>query len=144
MDFCYQEGQFVWCLFPFRERPLKPGPVEHVGYVGGAGRMLRRPHVTVMTLYTTTKVWPETGPLPRGLIAVDGERARRMGQKPFVLDARRIAFLPFSSDFFPRLESADRGVIAEAPPDLRLRIRNTVSELVRRPDLVVRLGPDKD
>jgi hypothetical protein len=35
-----------------------------------------------------------------------------MGQKPFVLDARRLALFPMSKDWFPRLENPDRGPVS--------------------------------
>ncbi len=79
-----QQGDFVWCAFPEREAPLRPGPL-HVGYTlavaavaGGHG---------VMVAYTTSQPW--SGPLPPGVIAFDSEEAASLGQaRAFVLDLR--------------------------------------------------------
>jgi hypothetical protein len=108
-------GRFVWCRFPFSEKPGEPGDKEHIGYIADirrnpAGRLV------VMVLYTTSRQWEDFAPKPLGILSVDLERARAMGQeRPFVLDARRIAFLPVDPAFFPRLSRPDRGIIGVAP-----------------------------
>jgi hypothetical protein len=65
-----------------------------------------------------------------------------MNQKPFVIDARRIAFVPVTEEFFPRLRASDKGVVYEAPKGFKAHIENVLAQLANRPDLVQLLGPD--
>ena len=93
-----QQGDFVWCAFPERETPLRPGPL-HVAYtlaVAAVGS-----GYGVMTAYTTSQTW--AGALPHGVIAFDSAEAAGLGQtRAFVLDLRRLAYLPITVAWFPR------------------------------------------
>jgi len=83
-----RQGDFVWCAFPEREAPLRPGQL-HVAYTlaiaavdGGYG---------VMAAYTTSQIW--VGALPQGVIAFDIAEAAALGQaRAFMLDLRRLAY----------------------------------------------------
>lgn len=133
-----RQGDFVWCAFPEREAPLRPGPL-HVAYVlavvgvaGGHG---------VMAAYTTSQPW--AGTLPQGVIAFDVEAAAGLGQaRAFVLDLRRLAYLPLAAAWFPRVGEAGAGVLARAQKALRDRVNATTTELARRrPETLSRSGP---
>jgi hypothetical protein len=133
-----QQGDFVWCAFPEREAPLRPGPL-HVGYTlavaavaGGHG---------VMVAYTSSQPW--TGSVPPGVIAFDSEEAAGLGQaRAFVLDLRRLAYVPLTATWFPRAGEAGAGVLGRAPKALRDRVNATVTELAkRRPESLSRSGP---
>ncbi len=133
-----QQGDFVWCAFPEREAPLRPGPL-HVAYtlavaavVGGYG---------VMAAYTTSQPW--TGALPQGVIAFDSAEAAGLGQaRAFVLDLRRLAYLPFTAVWFPRVAEEGAGVLGRAPKALRDRVNAMATDLVkRRPETLSRSGP---
>ena len=133
-----QQGDFVWCAFPEREVPLRPGPL-HVAYVlamaavgGGYG---------VMTAYTTSQPW--SGALPHGMIAFDVAEAASLGQaRSFVLDLRRLAYLPLTATWFPRIGEEGAGVLGRAPTALRKRVNAMATELVkRRPETLSRSGP---
>lgn len=52
-------------------------------------------------LYTTTRPFAE--PLPLGVIPIAGQAAEALRQRPFWIDARCIAYLPVTVEFFPRL-----------------------------------------
>ena len=133
-----RQGDFVWCAFPEREAPVRLGPL-HVAYTlamavvgGGHG---------VMTAYTTSQPW--VGALPQGVIAFDGAEAAILGQaRAFVLDLRRMAYLPLTPIWFPRAGEVDAGVLGRAPQALRERVNAMAAELVkRRPESLSRSGP---
>ena len=137
-DPALRQGDFVWCAFPEREAPLRPGPL-HVAYVlavatvgGGHG---------VMAAYTTSQPW--AGALPPGVIAFDGEEAAGLGQtRAFVLDLRRLAYLPLTATWFPRMGETGAGVLGRAPKALRDRANAIATELAkRRPETLSRGGP---
>lgn len=142
MDLPFRPRQFVWCQFPFMEEPLRPGPVEHVGYVADIRRIDGNPHVTVMSIYTTTTPWQPGARLPLGVIPVEPGMAEKINQKGFVMDARKIAFIPVNLAFFPRLTESDKGIIHTAAERFHQHVQNTLMKLAKRPELVVALGPD--
>lgn len=134
----FQQGDFVWCAFPEREAPLRPG-LLHVAYTlavanvgGGHG---------VMAVYTTSQPW--AGTLPQGVIAFDREEAAGLGQaRAFVLDLRRLAYLPLTATWFPRVGETGASILGRAPKSLRDRVNATATELARRrPETLSRSGP---
>ena len=124
------------------EAPLRPGPKEHIGYIADIRRLGGNAHLTVMSLYTTTRRWEPGIPLPIGIIPVETELARRMRQKGFVLDARRVAFLPLDTTFFPRLGQPDKGIVFTASLRFHRLVEETLMQVARRQEIVVKLGPD--
>ena len=63
------------------------------------------------------------------------ERLRR-------LDLRRMAYLPLTTSWFPRLEEPCAGMLGRAPKALRSRLDAIALELAtRRPEVLTRLGP---
>lgn len=138
----FQVRQFVWCQFPYLEEPLRPGPKEHVAYIADVRQIRGKAHLTVMAIYTTTTPWQEGVKLPLGVIPIASEIAQQMKQKSFVMDARKIAFIPVNSAFFPRMATPDKGIIHTASQRFHEHVQNTLMQLAKRPDLVVTLGPD--
>lgn len=138
----FQARQFVWCQFPYMEEPLRPGPKEHVAYVADIRQIHGKHHLTVMAIYTTTTPWQSGVPLPLGVIPVESEIAQKMQQKSFVMDARKVAFIPADLTFFPRLKSPDKGVIHMASQRFHSHVQNILVTLAKRPELVTKLGPD--
>jgi hypothetical protein len=138
----FQVRQFVWCQFPYLEEPLRPGPKEHVAYVADVRQIRGRAHLTVMAIYTTTTPWKTGAKLPLGVIPIASEIAQQMKQKSFVMDARKIAFIPVDPAFFPRMATPDKGIIHTASKRFHEHVQNTLLQLAKRPDLVVTLGPD--
>ena len=121
---------------------MSPGDKERIVYVADIRQHSGRRLFTVMSLYTTTVQWDPALPLPLGIIRVAGAAAAKMNQKPFVIDARRIAFVPATEDFFPRLWSPENAVVYEATKGFRTHVENVLAQLANRPDLVQLLGPE--
>jgi hypothetical protein len=138
----FQVRQFVWCQFPYLEEPLRPGPKEHVAYVADIRQLNGKAHLTVMAIYTTTTPWRAGARLPLGVIPIESEIAMKMQQKSFVMDARKIAFIPVDQTFFPRLRATDKGIIHTASERFHSHVQNTLMQLAKRPELVIKLGPD--
>lgn len=138
----YLPGQFVWCLFPFSDAPLRPGPRRHIGYVLDIVRRRGRFHVAAL-LYTTTQPWPQGAALPPGVIRAQARQAAQAGQRPFLLDARRIAYLPVERAFFPDLEQPGRGIQGTASVGFQRHIERAVVELLQTPELLELLGPER-
>jgi len=115
----YAPGDFINCLFPFGERPDRPGPALHVVYcerlfIGTRGRP------SVAAFYTTTVLRPRDEPKRPWIIEVSEDNARKMGmQKAFAIDTRRIGFMPIARDFFPDLDRPDRGIRGRATQHLQ-------------------------
>jgi hypothetical protein len=138
----FKPRQFVWCQFPYMEQPLRPGPKEHVGYVADIRQINGSAHLTVMSIYTTTAQWEPGARLPLGVILVEPAMAQKMNQKGFVMDVRKVAFIPVNLAFFPRLGEPGKGIVHTASQHFHQLVQNTLMQLAKRPELVVKLGPD--
>jgi hypothetical protein len=94
-----------------------------------------------MAAYTTSQPW--SGALPEGVIAFTSAEAAGLGQtRAFVLDLRRLAYLPLTSAWFPRITAPDQGVFGRAPKALRDRVNAAATGLAaRRPETLSRTGP---
>jgi hypothetical protein len=134
----YRVGQFVWCAFPQFEAPVQPGPA-HVGYVMAVSGAIGGFSITVA--YTTTRPWPP--PIPPGVHSFDQAAASAMGQgKAFVLDLRRVARLPVTTQWFPRLSDFDKGILGAASKALeRELMQEAIGFFRKRPELLEQLGP---
>lgn len=140
----FQDGDFVWCAFPERENPAQPGPL-HLGYsiaVSGVA-LTTSPPPSALMAYTTSQQWPPAIPFPLGVLAFNQVQASRYGQsKAFVMDLRRIAFLPVTPVWFPYLGQPGGGVQGHAPKADQRRFRQAAEDLAgRHAELVERLGP---
>jgi len=94
-----------------------------------------------MVAYTTSQPW--AGSPPPGVLAFDGAAAAGLGQaRAFVLDLRRLAYLPLTATWFPHAGEGNAAVIGRAPKALRNRINAVATELAqRRPETLSRSGP---
>ncbi len=94
-----------------------------------------------MVAYTTSQPW--AGPLPPGVLAFDSEQAADLGQaRAFVLDLRRLAYLPLTATWFPPVGEPGAGVLGRAPKAVRDRANAVTAELAkRRPEMLRRSGP---
>jgi hypothetical protein len=136
----YLPGQFVWCMFPFSETPDVPGPTRHVAYI--VDIVQRGNHVYVAAaLYTTTS--PKSSPLPIGVIAMRDTSAKSVNQSDFFIDARRIAYMPIDTAFFPDLTRPGKGIQGEATKGLQHKIETTLAQMLKRPELIELLGPER-
>ena len=68
-----------------------------------------------LTIYTPSFIWDTKTPTPLGGIIFNAELSKAMGQKRFVIDARRLALLPLTNYWFLRLSHSDDGIMAIAP-----------------------------
>jgi hypothetical protein len=93
--------------------------------------------------YTTSQPWPPGTPLPIGVLAFNLAEASRYGQsRAFVMDVRRVAFVPVTLQWFPYLGQPDHGVRGRAPKPDQRRFRQMAEDLAaRHAELVERLGP---
>lgn len=133
-------GDFIVCSFPFNEAPDQPGPQEHYGLCLGT---MTAPvgRVAIVAAYTTSQPWPPNTPLPRGVHRVSQERANRSGQRrSFVIDGRKIAFMPLTEAFFPHLGREGGGKVGH-DDGLAERVIEDLAILSRSPGVVVHLGP---
>ena len=133
----------MWCVFPERERPAHPGPGEHIGYALAVAGSVNPPVAfTALIAYTMSQPWTQpTRPL--GLFVFDRRTAADLGQgRAFVMDLRRLAAVPVTSAWFPRLDQPGGGVQGHMPKHRQRQYLRVVEDLLtRRPELVERLGP---
>jgi hypothetical protein len=140
----FQEGDFVWCAFPERENPARPGPL-HLAYTlavsdvaaSGAAQVL-----TALAAYTTSQPWHDL-PLPLGVFVFNRQEAAAFGQsRSFVMDLRRLAAVPVTPAWFPHLDQPGRGIQGHMPKGQQRRYLQVAEDLLtRRSELVERLGP---
>jgi len=93
--------------------------------------------------YTSSRPWPFEVAPPVGIFSFDREAASTFGQaRAFVMDLRRLALVPVTTAWFPRLDRPDHGVQGHVPKAQQRRFRETAFDLVtRRGEIVERLGP---
>jgi hypothetical protein len=127
-------------MFPFSEAPEAPGPRKHVAYIVDIVQRGNQAYVAA-ALYTTTS--PRSSPLPIGVIAIRDTNARKLNQRDFFIDARRIAYMPISTAFFPDLHHPGRGIQGEATKELHNKIETTLVKALKRPELLELLGPER-
>lgn len=136
----YKVGDFIVCRFPYNENPNSPAPETHIGLcidiVDADGR-----ETAVVLLYTTSQPWPAGMQLPPAVIRVPLERAKEYGQeKSFLIDARKIAFLPISEEFFPAINGKNHGIKGEST-HLAKAARKRLEDLTKTGNSIVVLGP---
>lgn len=122
-------------MFPFGAPypPHRPGPVRHVGYV-----LARTETSLAVVAYTSSGPW-QGHSIPPGVIEFNEAAARGLGQRPFHLDLRCLARLPFTRSWFPDLEE---GVLGVAGLRQRSRIQEVLDALLRRsPEVIQMRGP---
>ena len=93
---------------------------------------------TALAAYTTSRSWPGST-LPLGVVAFNQQAAANLGQaRAFIMDLRRLAALPLTSEWFPWLDQPGRGVQGHMPKRQQLRY---AQDQRRHPEIVERLGP---
>jgi hypothetical protein len=145
-------GDFVWTRFPYENDPDNPGPVRHAACVIAVfnprtARIATTAPVSsrglVVGVYTSSQVEKFGGSLPIGVIHVPTIRAGQAGDQPsFFIDVRKRAFIPFTRQFFPQIDSSGHGLIGSADKGLLKQIIKQY-QLVndRHSDLIVNVGP---
>jgi hypothetical protein len=81
--------------------------------------------------------------MPPGVYGFDRETAAGMGQaRPFMLDLRRVAFVPVTVEWFPELQSPNHGIVGRASERIRLELEKAMTKLFNRHSAnIERLGP---
>jgi len=130
-------GAFIWCRFPLREQPHLPGPADHLHLAYVQDVTVDR----LLTIYTTSVTWDPSIPTPMGVMLVGALQAKALGQKPFVLDARRLALLPLTEDWFPLLSQPNHGIVAIAPIEFQQEVTRTAYAAATRASHLELLGP---
>lgn len=148
----FRSGDFVWTRFPFEDQPDRPAENRHIACVMACFSRNNAVSATtspvdhrglVIGVYTSSQVRKFGDALPIGVIQVKQDQASRSGNtKPFFIDVRKRAFVPFTSTYFPDMDlpqhgcvgSADRTLFAEIIRQYRL-----VNE--KHPELIVNVGP---
>jgi hypothetical protein len=124
-----------------RENPARPGPL-HLAYTLAVSGVTGSSQLSALCAYTTSQPWPG-GAMPLGVRAFDRQEAATLGQaRPFVMDLRRLAFVPIAPAWFPPTRLARRrhsGPRAEGATTPAHADRNRASD--RRSELVEKLGP---
>lgn len=138
----YHPGDFVWCAFPQREAPARPGP-QHLAYALVVSDPVSGTQGALLAAYTTSRPWPADAAPPLGVFRFDRQQAVALGQaRAFVLDARRIAYVPITPEWFPRLGQPGLCVQGRAPKALQRSIWEVAEDLLtRHAELVEKLGP---
>jgi hypothetical protein len=73
----------------------------------------------------------------------DRQAATSLGQaRAFVMDLRRLAALPVSLEWFPRLDQPNSGILGHMPKSRQRQYLQVVEDLLmRRSEIIERLGP---
>jgi hypothetical protein len=82
--------------------------------------------------YTTSRSWPHAAGRP-GVIAFSAEQAATLGQqRAFWLHLWRVAYLPVTPTWFPRLLTSGSGVVGTVPVTLRRELEAKTMEVFSR------------
>jgi hypothetical protein len=113
-----------------------------LGYVVAVfGAVAATDTFSTLVAYTTSQAWMQAA-RPPGLFVFDQQTAASFGQaRAFVLDLRRLAFLPITPSWFPWLDEPG-GIQGRASPHWQQQLKQAAEALLaRRPELIERLGP---
>jgi hypothetical protein len=113
----------------------------HLAYILGVSGVAGTNQFSAISAYTTSQPWPGAA-MPLGVRAFDRQAAATLGQsRPFILDMRRLAFVPITPVWFPQVDQPGHGIQGHAPQALRRQLERVAAELAtRRGDIVERLG----
>ena len=90
--------------------------------------------------YTNSGPWQPPGrTVPVGVIEFDRVAASLVNQKPLHLDMRVLVRIPLSQSWLPRLNTLDRGIVAQADRALRDRINAAAEQFARRRPEVIQV-----
>jgi hypothetical protein len=132
----FQVGDFVWCAFPESEHPATPSRHLHICYaLAVTGAVSATPSVPAyrsIVAYTTSQPWPYEAER-EGLVAFSAEQAAGLGQRrAFWLYLWRVAHLPVTPAWFPRMSDPGGGVVGRVPLQLRRELESRTGEVFRR------------
>jgi hypothetical protein len=98
---------------------------------------------TALVAYTTSQRWLGST-LPQGVFVFDQRAAAGLGQaRAFVMDLRRLAAIPLTREWFPRLDLPGKGIQGHMPKKRQVEYARAAEDLLtRHSQIVERLGPD--
>lgn len=135
-------GHFVWTKFPKTERPNVPSDERHIALCLRRFRHPTQGHALI-AVFTTTRDRGDR-PKAKGEIEINAAQARELGQSSaFHIDAKRIAVMPLTLDYFPDLDEATCGIRGRSERLAKaalLRFREIAAET---PELIDYLGPEE-
>lgn len=113
-------GDVIWCNFPLRELPGKPGPKARPSLVRGVGRSLDGLRGLVEASFGTSKI---IGNPPDSLIISDAAELAACGlARPTCFHLDQTVVLPWSEDYFAREPLSSKLVIGHLPPSAKIRL----------------------
>lgn len=135
-----RRGDFVWTHFPTTERPEEPSKERHIALCAREADD-RSGGYALLAIYTTTRPRGDR-PKARGEIEITEEKARELGQtSAFRIDAKRIAALPLTKEFFPDIARPGFGRRGHS-----LHLASACDKMIgkiaeKTPELIEVLGP---
>jgi hypothetical protein len=147
----FHVGDFVWCAFPESEHPARPSHHLHVVYIlvitrpisaATVSEFSASPGPTCLVAYTTSQPLRHAAGRP-GVIPFSAEQAAGLGQqRAFWLHLWRVAHLPMTPTWFPRLPDPGNGVVGSVSVPMRRELDAKAKDVFRRHRLETeQLGP---
>lgn len=121
-------GDVVWCRFPFREMPGKPGPKPRPGIVRAVFLDRRSGHSSVEVAFGTSR---KTHRLYKGAFLVaspSGMRAAGL-DLPTKFDLARTVRLPWAREFFTAKPGKNRLIVGSLHPSDTIALLRTAKSL---------------
>ena len=124
-------GDVVWCRFPFRDMPGKPGPKPRPAIVRAVFLDRRRSRCSVEVAFGTSK---KTDRLYRGEFSIaspSGMRAAGL-EAPPKFDLARSVRLPWTREFFTAKPGRTRLILGSLHPSDTIALLRTTKSLMGR------------
>ncbi len=126
-----QSGDVVWCRFPFRDMPGKPGPKPRPAIVRAVFLDRRRSRSSVEVAFGTSK---KTNRLYRGEFSIaspSGMRAAGL-DLPTKFELARTVRLPWTREFFTAKPGKSRLILGSLHPSDTIALRRAAKSLLGR------------
>jgi hypothetical protein len=152
----FHVGDFVRCAFPESEHPARPSRYHHIAYTLALTGSISSTTITAsstpsrlsyqcIVAYTTSQPLRHAAGRP-GVIPFSAEQAADLGQqRAFWLHLWRIAYLPVTPVWFPRMSDPGNGVVGSVSltmrRELEARTKETFSRHRRETELLGPLRP---
>lgn len=113
-----------------------------MGYIVGIFDAVATDGWSALVAYSTSQAWKQPA-RPPGLFVIDRQEAAAFGQaRAFVLDLRRLAYIPVTPAWFPWLDQPGGGIQGRVTARWEQQFKRAAEELLtRRPEIIERLGP---
>jgi len=149
----FHVGDFVWCAFPESEHPVRPSRHLHVSYVLATTASISATAIAnpstppdhtyqCIVAYTTSQSRRHVIGRP-GVVSFSAEQAAELGQqRAFWLYLWRVAYLPVTPIWFPRLSELGSGVVGSVSRAMQRELETKIKAVFtrHRPE-IEQLGP---